>query len=91
MLVLLLAIEDADAAIDCAAHIWYSAQILNPHLDLLNTVVRLLVEDMCQKSPKRLKESFWLKPGLSIHRHVSSHITSHSSRALEGGGAISQS
>lgn len=49
MLILLLAVDDVDTAIDCSMHIWYSAQISESHFDLLRTTVRPLIEAVCSK------------------------------------------
>lgn len=49
MLILLLAVDDTEAAVDCVLHIWYSAQITKAHLDLLNTSVRPVIQEMCTK------------------------------------------
>lgn len=56
MLILLLAVEDTAAAVDCVLHIWYSAQIEVSHIELLDTAVRPLIEDMCQKIAKKLED-----------------------------------
>ena len=49
MLILLLAVEDTEAAVDCVLHIWYSAQISEEHLALLSTTVHPLIRDICTK------------------------------------------
>jgi hypothetical protein len=49
MLILLIAVEDTAAAVDCVLHIWYSAQIAKAHIELLDTTVRPLIQEMCQK------------------------------------------
>ncbi|KAF1812296.1 hypothetical protein P152DRAFT_487845 [Eremomyces bilateralis CBS 781.70] len=49
MLILLLAVEEPETAVDCVVHTWYSAQISKTHLDLLDTTVRPLLQDMCTK------------------------------------------
>ncbi|TLD18871.1 extracellular exo-polygalacturonase [Venturia nashicola] len=49
MLILLLAVEDTATAVDCVLHVWYSAQIEKSHMELLNSAVRPLIEDMCHK------------------------------------------
>lgn len=53
MLILLLAVEDKATAVDCVLHVWYSAQIEKSHVELLDTTVRPLIEDMCQKIAKK--------------------------------------
>jgi len=53
MLILLLAVEDTEAAIDCVLHIWYSAQISEVHLALLSTTVQPLIKDICTKISQR--------------------------------------
>lgn len=49
MLILLLATGDTTAAVDCVLHIWYSAQITKAHKSLLDTAVRPLLQEMCDK------------------------------------------
>jgi hypothetical protein len=49
MLILLIAVDDTAAAVDCVLHIWYSAQITNAHIELLDTTVRPLIEETCKK------------------------------------------
>lgn len=49
MLIFLITIDDTAAAVDCVLHIWYSAQITNIHIELLDTTVRPLIEETCKK------------------------------------------
>ena len=49
ILILLVAVEDTAAAVDSVLHIWYSAQITKAHMNLLDTTVRPLVQEMCEK------------------------------------------
>ncbi|KAE9989949.1 hypothetical protein EG327_002091 [Venturia inaequalis] len=56
MLILLLAVEDTATAVDCVLHVWYSAQIKQSHIELLDTTVRPLIEDMCKKIAERSED-----------------------------------
>jgi hypothetical protein len=49
MLILLIAVDDKEAAVDCVLHIWYSAQIAKAHIELIDEIVRPLFEDVCKK------------------------------------------
>ncbi|KAF2434008.1 hypothetical protein EJ08DRAFT_694040 [Tothia fuscella] len=44
-----VAVEDTAAAVDCVLHVWYSAQITKAHIELLDTTVRPLIQEMCDK------------------------------------------
>jgi len=58
MLVLLIAVEDTAAAVDCVLHVWYSAHITKAHIELLDTTVRPLIQEMCEKITTSLEDSF---------------------------------
>ncbi|KAF5026431.1 hypothetical protein F66182_1496 [Fusarium sp. NRRL 66182] len=50
MLLVALTAEKQDEAIECIIHIWYSAFVRKPHLDMLNQRVRPLIEGVCNKT-----------------------------------------
>jgi hypothetical protein len=49
MLLIALAVSDADIATDCMLHVWYSAQLTKSHLELLESTVCPLLQEMCSK------------------------------------------
>ncbi|KYG40502.1 hypothetical protein M433DRAFT_116968 [Acidomyces richmondensis BFW] len=49
MLLTALAIDDAENALDCMLHVWYSAQLTKSHMGLLESTVRPLIQEVCTK------------------------------------------
>lgn len=61
MLMLLVGYDDRVAAVDCVLHIWYSAQITKAHVELLDTTVRPLIQEMCNKIAQKPNGSLLAK------------------------------
>lgn len=55
--------DDPDQAVDCIVHIWYSCLIRKSHLEIVQSRVRVLVQDVCDKictkSPDSLQAKTW--------------------------------
>ncbi|KAJ5948566.1 hypothetical protein N7454_001873 [Penicillium verhagenii] len=49
LLVIALTVEQVEEAADCILHLWYSALICETHVDILESHVRPLIEDVCNK------------------------------------------
>lgn len=63
LLLIALVVEDTNEAIDCVIHIWYSALVRESDMDILQSRIRPLIEDVCQKvkdkASKRLLAKTW--------------------------------
>lgn len=63
MLLIALAVDDIDEAVDCIIHVWYSALIRKSDLDILQQRIRPLIESVCEKikgkSPTCLLTKTW--------------------------------
>ncbi|TLS24977.1 hypothetical protein PpBr36_06924 [Pyricularia pennisetigena] len=57
MLLIALVVDNADEAVDCIIHVWYSALIRKHHLEILQKKIRPLIEDVCKKIEKKKPES----------------------------------
>ncbi len=49
MLLIALTVDNAESATDCMLHVWYSAQLKQSHLQLLESNVYALLQEMCSK------------------------------------------
>ncbi|KAJ5272980.1 hypothetical protein N7478_008105 [Penicillium angulare] len=49
LLLIALTVEQVNEAADCILHLWYSAHIREAHIDILESRVRPLIEDVCNK------------------------------------------
>jgi len=49
MLLIALAVDDIDEAVDCIIHIWYSALIRKSGFNILQQRIRPLIESVCEK------------------------------------------
>jgi hypothetical protein len=49
LLLIALAVEDTEQAINCMIHVWYSTLIRKADLDILQQRVRPLIQDICDK------------------------------------------
>ncbi|PYI11901.1 hypothetical protein BO78DRAFT_440822 [Aspergillus sclerotiicarbonarius CBS 121057] len=61
LLLLSLAVEEADEAVDCIIHLWYSAFVRESDIDILQRRVRPLIEDVCGKIKGKTAESLFAK------------------------------
>lgn len=63
MLLIALVLEDAEEAIDCILHFWYSCLIRKHHYEVVQERIRPLVQDVCAKirakSPNSLQAKTW--------------------------------
>ncbi|KAJ6014888.1 hypothetical protein N7540_009479 [Penicillium herquei] len=49
LLLIALVVENIDEAVDCILHLWYSALIRETHIEILESRIRPLIEDVCNK------------------------------------------
>ncbi|KAL4781287.1 hypothetical protein BJX76DRAFT_363731 [Aspergillus varians] len=49
LLLVALVVEKSDEAIDCIIHLWYSTLVRESDVAILNTQVRPLIQDICEK------------------------------------------
>ncbi|KAH7037034.1 uncharacterized protein B0I36DRAFT_402498 [Microdochium trichocladiopsis] len=63
MLLIALVLEDAEEAIDCILHFWYSCLIRKSHYEAVQARIRPLIQDVCvkikAKSPGSLQAKTW--------------------------------
>lgn len=61
ILFIALAVNDVEKAVDCMLHVWYSAQLKKSHLELLDSIVRPLIQDMCSKINEKSESALLAK------------------------------
>jgi uncharacterized protein DUF4470 len=50
LLLIAMVVEDVDKAVDCIIHVWYSVIIRKSDLEILQQLVKPLVQDICDKT-----------------------------------------
>jgi hypothetical protein len=49
MMMIALAVEPVEKAVDCIIHVWYSTLVRQYDIDILQSYVRPMIEEMCEK------------------------------------------
>ncbi len=57
LLLIGLVVEDADEAVDCMIHVWYSALIRQSDMDILQHRIRPFIGAVCAKAKDRAPSS----------------------------------
>ncbi|KAL8375616.1 hypothetical protein RB595_006946 [Gaeumannomyces hyphopodioides] len=71
LLLIFTTVQDADTAADCALHVFYSAFLNRSHMEILATMVRPLIREVCDKAAGKdqealLAKTWTLRDGLSL-------------------------
>lgn len=61
LLLITLVFNTVDEAVDCIIHLWYSALVRGSDIDILESRVRPLIEDVCKKVENNALESLLAK------------------------------